>query len=72
MRTGSGDRKRMRALARQIAAEDRKTLKGCVVVAEQDALTAADRKRLEKLGAVVIEKKMTRSLHFTWPPEGRL
>ena len=61
-----------RKLAREIAAQDKLTHRGCVVVVDQNAITVDDKKRLEKLGAVVIEAKIGCKVAFTWPPEERL
>lgn len=57
-------------LSAEARAEARQHLKGCVVIAEADALTATERKKLEKLGAVVIQKKMARQVSLIWPPSG--
>lgn len=40
-----------------MADNGRTSLTGRLVIVDKDAITAADRKKLEKLGAVVIEKK---------------
>lgn len=50
------------------AEEERRFLKGCVVVFEKNAISGPDKKKLEKLGAVVIERKPAYGVQFTWPP----